>query len=345
MRRPSPLPPPPSRDEGTADEEIEVRLPVAPSSRGAVDGADAESASGDRVATDGAEGETAPILPLTTPRPASSDAASPAESVEEGEDAVPLQARDVWAAARARRRALRAEVRRFTARQRHRRTVWIASLSAVLLLVLGSVGAAYSPLLAVERVRVVGTEQLSADAVATALAGQVGRPLPLVDSSEVKAALVAFPLVESYTLEARPPHELVVRIVERTPIGTVKSRAGYTLVDAAGVALATTPKRPGGYPAITVPGGLTGVSSKAFTALGTVYRSLPSDIRDQVTAMRATTANDVTLTLGKTDTDIVWGDASESARKAVVLASIMVSRPPSKVSRYDVSSPGAVVVR
>jgi hypothetical protein len=34
---------------------------------------------------------------------------------------------------------------------------------------------------------------------------------------------VKFPLVESYALEARPPHELVVRIVERTPIGSIQT--------------------------------------------------------------------------------------------------------------------------
>lgn len=331
MRRPTPLPPPPPRADPEPDAgEIEF---VAPLPRSVTEVPDAA-------------GDTAPILPFgdagddveDEPR---GDAPTGDAHADDGAGA-PLRARDVWAAARARRRALRAEVRRFTARQRHRRLVWICSLSALALLVVGSVGAAYSPLFAVERVRVLGASQLAPALLEQALAGQVGRPLPLVDSSEVKAALVGFPLVESYTLEARPPHELVVRIVERTPIGSVKSAAGHTLVDAAGVALATTPERPSGHPAITVPGGVT---SKAFAAVGTVYRSLPDDIRSQVTAMKATTPNDVTLTLGDTDTTVVWGDASQSARKAVVLAAAMVSMPPDAVSTYDVSSPGAVVVR
>lgn len=331
MRRPSPLPPPPSRDEREPEEPIEVFLPVV-APRG----------------SDDVDGVTAPVVPIAQPasaEPARRGAGEDAEpdTAGGGPDEEPmLRARDVWAAARARRRALRAEVRRFTARQRRRRIVWAGSAAALVLLVLGSVGAAYSPLFAVERVRVVGTSQLPAAAVEDALSAQLGRPLPLVDSSEVKAALVAFPLVESYTLEARPPHDLVVRIVERTPIGTISSAAGYTLVDAAGVALSTTPERPKGYPEITVPGGIT---SRAFAALGMVFRSLPDDIREQVTAMSATSPHDVTLTLGKTGTDVVWGDASESARKAVVLESIMTSRPPAEVSEYDVSSPGAVVVR
>ena len=163
-----------------------------------------------------------------------------------------------------------------------------------------------------------------------------------VDSSAVKAALVQFPLVESYTLEARPPHELVVRIVERTPIGSVESAAGFTLVDAAGVALSTTPDPPAGHPVITVTGG---IGSPAFAAIGTVFRTLPADIRAQVTAMSATTPNDVTLTLGGTGTSVVWGNADDSSKKAQVLAAMMSARPPGSVSVYDVSSPGAVVVR
>jgi cell division protein FtsQ len=74
-------------------------------------------------------------------------------------------------------------------------------------------------------------------------------------------------------------------------------------------------------------------------------RSLPQEIRVQVTAVAATTADDVTLTLGATDTQVVWGAADDSAKKALVLQTTMNARPPSSVSMYDVSSPAAVVVR
>lgn len=250
--------------------------------------------------------------------------------------------REVWAAARARRKALRAEVRRFTVRQRRRRWMWLGLLGAVVALVVATVGVAYSPLFAVERVRVTGTDRLDAVVVESALSGQLGVPLAAVDSSQVKAALIQFPLVESYTLEARPPHELLVRIVERTPIGSIQTSAGHTLVDAAGVALSTTPAADDAYPLIDVAGG---VNSAAFAAIGTVFRSLPEDVRAQVTAMSATSANDVTLTLGGTGTQVVWGNADRSAYKAEVLAQAMAARPPSEVWSYDVSAPDVVVVR
>lgn len=343
MRRPTPLPAPeqdPAAAKATADEvDASTVRRVDPPRRGEDAGAAADP-------LDDADA-TAPLTPLwvgSSERAPMSTVteATPGSTPEAAEDADAIGVRDVWSAARARRRALRAEVRRFTARQRRRRMIWLGVGAAVLLLVLGTLGAAYSPLFAVEKVSVVGASTLDAGAVEQALAGQIGTPLPLVDSSAVKAALVTFPLVESYTLEARPPHELVVRIVERTPIGSIPSSAGYTLVDAAGVALSTTPQPAAGHPVLSVEGGL---SSPAFTAVGTVFRTLPTDIRDQVTAMSATSANDVTLTLGGTGTTVVWGNADDSVLKAKSLAAIMAARPPSEVSSYDVSSATAVVVR
>ena len=357
MRRPGPLPaeqtakpePAPRRTSGrrapaatTADAENSAPASEQPPADELFGGPDILPAPRPLGST--APGR-APARPMTAPEALSApptDRPADVERDESGDDPTGIGVRDVWAAARARRRALRAEVRRFTVRQRRRRMLWGGTLAALLLLVLGTLGAAYSPLFAVEQVSVVGTSTLDAGAVEAALAAQIGTPLPLVDSSSVKAVLVTFPLVESYTLEARPPHDLVVRIVERTPIGSIQSAAGYTLVDAAGVALSTTPEPAAGHPVIVATGG---VGSDAFDAVGTVFRSLPSDIRSQVTQMTATTANDVTLTLGGTGTEVVWGNADKSAKKAFVLAKAMTARPPDGVSSYDVSSPDTVVVR
>lgn len=250
----------------------------------------------------------------------------------------PTSTRDVWRAARARRKALRAEIRRFTQRSRRRRIVWLSGIGAVLLLIGGSAAAAYSPLFAVEKVTVLGAATLDPAVVEAALGDQIGTPLALIDTSEVKAALLAFPLIETYALEANPPHDLTVRIVERTPVGVIRSEAGYTLVDAAGVALATTSDQPAGQPLIEVDGG---VDSAAFESVGLVVRSVPADVRAQLTGVRATTADDVTLTLSSGLT-VVWGNADESAVKAAVLAKTMAARP--DASSIDVTSPEVAVV-
>ncbi|AXL12527.1 cell division protein [Microbacterium foliorum] len=250
----------------------------------------------------------------------------------------PTSTRDVWRAARARRKALRAEIRRFTQRSRRRRIIWLSTVGAIAVVVGGAVIAAYSPLFAVERVTVVGASSLDPAAVEAALAGQVGTPLALVDSSEVKAALLAFPLIETYALEAKPPHDLTVRIVERTPVGVIRSDAGYTLVDAAGVALSTTSDQPEGQPLLDIEGG---TDSAAFESAGLVIRSVPAELRASLTGVRATTADDVTLTLN-TGLTVVWGSSENSPMKSEVLSKALIGNP--AASSIDVTSPHAVVV-
>lgn len=337
MRRPSPLPQ--STAPSAERRESPGRVPVETTDEGATD-------ASARAASAGAEDDlTAPVIPLgeRAPRPRIDGLVSASGEPESGEPAAPdVGLLDVFKASRARRKALRAEIRRFTVRQRRRRAVWLGAAASVVVLALATIGAAYSPLFAVERIVVVGAQQLNPDEVADALDGQVGTPMPLIDESAIKAELVGFPLIETYALEARPPHELVIRIVERTPIGLIETRAGYTLVDAAGVALSTSATPSPGTPVLEITGG---VDSDAFAAAGQVMRSLPADIRAQVTAVSASTPDDVTLTLGGTNTQVVWGSAERSAHKALALQRMMVSHPPADVSTYDVSSPDAVVVR
>ena len=352
MRRPSPLPQPPAREAEQTDAPTRGRRDARPPRDETTADAAAPAHASDPVADparrpgsaplgDSGDGETAPVIPLGGPLPLPGAEREPVDGTADA-PASDVGFRDVWRASRARRKALRAEVRRFTARQRRRRALWLGAAASVVILALATIGAAYSPLFAVERVVVVGAEQLEAAEISEALEGQVGTPLPLVDESAVKAELVAFPLVESYTLEARPPHDLVVRIVERTPIGLVETRAGYTLVDAAGVALSTSAQPSPGTPVLSITGG---VDSDAFAAAGQVMRSLPEELRVQVTAVSATTPDDVTLSLGESNAQVVWGSAEESAKKALNLAKIMASKPPADVSVYDVSSPDAIVVR
>jgi cell division protein FtsQ len=319
MRRPAPLPP--GRESASAAPRGSARA-----------SADARTA---RDARDAPEARISRLAATTSPEPA--DAAAAGGSVESDSDA-PLSTMDVWRAARARRKALRAEIRRFTQRSRRRRIVWLSAIGSVLLLIGGSLAAAYSPLFAVEKITVVGATTLDAGAVESALAGQLGTPLALVDTSAVKAALLAFPLIETYALEARPPHDLTVRIVERTPVGVIRSDAGYSLVDAAGVVLSTTTDQPAGQPVLDIAGG---TSSSAFESAGLVIRSLPADVRGALTGVRASTADDVTLTLNSGLT-VVWGSADDSALKGITLARAIGANPQAKT--IDVTSPHVAVI-
>ncbi|WP_246200596.1 FtsQ-type POTRA domain-containing protein [Agromyces allii] len=249
--------------------------------------------------------------------------------------------RSGWAARRAlaratrdRRRYERAEVRRFTVRTRRRRLAWGIGLGVIGLLVAVVLIGAYSPVMALRVVRVEGASRVPAAEVESAFAPMLGTPLALIDRAGVQKAMSRFPLIETYQTEAVPPDTLVVRIVERTPVGVIETADGLALVDAAGVVMDRPEARPEGQPLITVDGG---VASDGFRAVAGVVRSLPAEIRAQVTAASAETADDVTLQIG--DAKVVWGSAEQSSLKADVLDDLMRAAPPGSVSLYDVSAP------
>ncbi len=84
-----------------------------------------------------------------------------------------------------------------------------------------------------------------------------------------------------------------------------------------------------------------GVESRAFQSAGLVVRALPADVRAALTGVRATTADDVTLTL-ESGLTVVWGSAEESALKALTLSATMAKNP--DAASIDVTSPEVAVV-
>lgn len=247
--------------------------------------------------------------------------------------------RALAAAARARRRYERQEVRRFTKRSRHRRIAWSVAGGAVALVTIGVVAGAYSPLMALREVRVEGAQRIPAADIVAAFDGELGTPLPMIARDAVHDALADFSLIETYSTETIPPGTLVVRVVERTPVGVIEAEGGLQLVDGAGVVIERPAEQPEGQPLITVEGG---IGSDGFRAVAAVVRSLPADVRVQLVAARAGTSDDVELELAGGAT-VVWGGAGESSLKADVLAALMRAAPPDTVATYDVSSPSSPV--
>ena len=243
-------------------------------------------------------------------------------------------------AERRRRRYERAEARRFTQATRTRRRKYLIALAGAVVLVLLVVLTAYSPLLAVRTITVEGASRVDAAAVSAALDDQLGRPLTLVDFGEVKRTLETFPLIQSYVTEARPPDTLVVRIVERRPVVTVAVDGGFTLVDAAGVVVETTPERAAGYPIIDT--AATPVDSPGFAAASSVLLALTPEFLAQVDSVSAPTPDSVTLAL-TSGQRVVWGSAEDSALKARIVASMISNPGIPNVTEYDVSSPEAPI--
>jgi len=152
-----------------------------------------------------------------------------------------------------------------------------------------------SPLMALDTIDVVGTNRLDAANVSEALDDHLGTPLALLDESAIRDDLAAFPLIRSYSTEVVPPHTLVVRIVERAPVGAIERGAVVDLVDAAGVVVETSAQRPEGIPVIAAAS--ADATSLAFRSVSAVLTALPAGLRAQVDAISASTRDDVTFTM------------------------------------------------
>lgn len=248
---------------------------------------------------------------------------------------------ELAAAERARRRAERRELRRFTRRTRRRRIAWFTSVGLVLALVGMSLGAVYSPLLALRDIRVNGTVSLDPAQIVDAVDGQLGTPLALLDEQLLREQLSAFTLIRSYSTEILPPGTLIVHIVERTPLGVRVNGSAFDIVDAAGVVLGSVPQRPDGLPLIQL--GTLDADSAAGRSVAEVLGAMPEELRMQVDAIAATTRDDVTLALVGSTQRVEWGSAADSERKAKVLAALLAIHGAAGPGSYDVSAPGTAV--
>ncbi len=270
--------------------------------------------------------KTPPVMPPPSVR---SDEASTAE-------------RDLKRAARERRRYEREEVKRFTRRSRRRRLTWFIG-AVTLLVVVGAVtGAVYSPLLALTTIRVEGNSAVSSAQIRSAVAGQIGRPLATLDTASIKRELSRFPLIRSFVTEAVPPHTLVIKVSERTPIGTLSTASGFSVIDAAGVVLDRVKDRPAGLPIVDVKSATT--TNQAFSASVSVLLSVPAELLKKIDTVSASTPDDVTLTLTGAGQTVVWGSAEDSALKARVLVALIATQDPNAAVKYDVSAPSRPVV-
>lgn len=279
--------------------------------------------------------------PARAPRAASSRPQKPARPPRPS--ASRLADAELRAAERARKRAEKRELKRFTRRTRRRRIAWATGAGIIVALLALSLGAVYSPVLALREIRVDGTTNIDPAQIVDAVDGQLGTPLALLDEGELRRRLGAFTLIRSYSTEILPPGTLILHIVERTPLGSVVEGAGYDVLDAAGVVLATSTERPAGLPLIQVLDSDTG--SVAYRSIAEVLSALPADFRAQLDSISATTRDDVTLTLAGSTQRVVWGSADDSAHKARVLAALVAIHGGSGPGLYDVSAPGTAVFR
>jgi len=251
--------------------------------------------------------------------------------------------RQLRRAARDRRRAEKAELRRFTRRARARKYA-VLSVSGLVAVLVGLIAVAvFSPILALRTVVVDGTSRIDPAEIQAAVETQQGTPLALLNFESINKELSVFPLIRSYVTEIVPPDTLLVHIVEREPIGSVKIDGVFRLVDPAGITIQESAERIAGVPLISI--GEADASSPAFAAVTEVLLSLPADLRARVESVSATTKDDVSFVLSGIGQGVVWGSASDSARKAALLEALIAQRDPSEAGEFDVSAPSNGIFR
>jgi cell division protein FtsQ len=242
----------------------------------------------------------------------------------------------------ARKTAERNEIRRFTAHVRRRRQAALAIVACVTGLTAFVAVGTFSPVMALRTVTVDGTQRVDPELIVAGVTPQLGTPLPLVDANAIRDVIALQPLVKSFAIEAKPPHELVIHISERVPAGYLSGASGFTLVDPAGVTIEKTPERTLPLPVIDVKGASS--TARGFPAAMAVLSALPGAVRSQVDRVSATTTDDVTLFLNPTGSRVIWGGPENSALKARVLSALIANYPLGSVSTYDVSAPTSAVV-
>ncbi len=232
-------------------------------------------------------------------------------------------------------------------RRRHRR-VWLISGAGVLVLlaILGAV-LYFSPVLAIQQIKVTGTDLLEQSRAEELLEPVIEEPLPQVGQRTVEDLLAGEPAVDTVRVHAEPPNSLSVEIVEHQPVAMVPEGEGRVLYSASGEALATlTGERASTYQLPSVSSVDDVSDPEVFDVITSVLGTLPEPIRTRMESASAETVDSVTLQLtdGRT---VLWGNADKGARKAQVLEALLnvPENEEAPIQEFDVSTPDRPVTR
>ena len=231
------------------------------------------------------------------------------------------------------RRPLTARQRTGTGINRRKalRRRWVALLSAVTVAAVVYL-VLFTSLLGVRSVEITGASSVPADQIRAAAQVPDRKPMMLLDAGQIADRVRELPGVASVDVSRSWPSTLEISVTERTPIGFFTGADGVHLVDATGLDYKTVQTKPEKLPQLSL--ARVAPDDAVTKSAIEVLASLPQQIRDQVTAVRAKTPGGVEFTLANGKI-VRWGSADEPQRKANVLAVLMTRD--GKI--YDVASP------
>lgn len=232
---------------------------------------------------------------------------------------------------------------RFKARPKQTKAIVLTALGSLVALIVLVLATIFTPLLAVENIKITGLQKIDEKKVAVAVKSQIGIPLALVTQQSVADQLSRFTLIESFSLVSELPHTLHIAISERQPICIVDVGGVSYLYDPAGVRLGQASYKDT-YPRVLIKG--EPKTSASYSEAIDVLLALPAKLLPRISVIDAKSKDDVTMQLrGYAGQKIIWGDASQAALKSKVLAALIANQKQTDRVTFDVSSPTAPVVR
>ena len=194
-------------------------------------------------------------------------------------------------------RQRRIEVRRTEGRRRLR---VILTLAALAVLALAGLGAARSPLLDVDHVRLTGAQHTTAAQVLSASHIHRGMAMVDIDSGGAARRIRALPWVRRATVRRAWPATVTIAVEERTPVAAAPGAGGIALVDRQGRVLETGPAPPADHPLLLglPPAGRPGSRLQGRTAeLLAVAAAIPPPVVPRVAGLAAADGGQVELRL------------------------------------------------
>lgn len=237
----------------------------------------------------------------------------------------------------------RREVRRERQRQRRRRTLFVVLLLAILAALFAI---ERSALVALDEVRVVGTERLTADQVREAAGLELGTSTLRLRLSNVEQQVTDLPLVAVADAQRLDPLTVQIEVQERQPSLVAVGDGTSVLVDREGVVLIE--EQLDGLPVVELsaappqPGNDVG-DDAALENAHAVWRGLSGPLRAEVVRFLAPDVEGLVLVLDR-GIEVRFGSAERIDEKVRALGAILVDVGHTPIAAIDVRAPRAPVV-
>ncbi|GAA3493161.1 cell division protein FtsQ [Streptomyces prasinosporus] len=232
-----------------------------------------------------------------------------------------------------------------------RRRLRVIVVLAVALVFLGS-GTFWllygSDLVRVERVSVSGTRVLTPAQVRAAADVPLGEQLISVDAEAIEARLVReLPRIDTVDVVRSWPHEIELKVTERTPVLLVEKGGKFVEVDRKGVRFATVSRAPRGVPLLELAVSRTGSAAASLRRFGEdrlvreavrVAGAVPDPVAHATRGVKVRSYDAISLRLADGRT-VDWGSGERGAAKARALTALMKTAPGAR--HFDVSVPTA----